>query len=106
MLSPGTRGGVFWRWAPAGPQTRTNIETGGPGGSAKTYFSFLGGCSKRDGDGDAGDGGVMAMVIMLITTMTNMPDHSHPRRHTHAHTHTRTHTRLTASTPHIPRGVS
>ena len=46
--------------------------------------------SKRDGDGDAGDGGVMAMVIMLITTMTNMPDHSHPRRHTHAHTHAHT----------------
>ena len=89
MLSPGTRGGFFFFGGGLRPDHKhaPTLKPGVRGARQKLTLVFFGGCSKRDGDGDAGDGGVMAMVIMSITTMTNMPDRSHPRRHTHAHTH-------------------
>ena len=67
MLSPGTRGGVFFGGGPRPDHKHApTLKPGVRGARQKLtlVFFFLGGCSKRDGDGDAGDGGVMAMVIM------------------------------------------
>ena len=59
--------------------------------------------SKRYGDGNAGDDSVTPMVLMVVPTMTTMPDHSLPRHHTHVRTHTRTHAPHSVNATHTPR---